>query len=212
MVKGKVWKYCTWLAVLAGTMILPLFLLASEGPSVAKYWRDSIGPFAMAISFFILLVTAFSAPAFVDGAENEKSLPAWSGVIIAYSIVGMIVQLFSGGCVYDNDLSMMWAVYIPGTIFSLNLCLVLLIQIWMAVEGLGLSLWTTLPVSGLFVTWVCVALIKCGDMKFVAISAVVDGMVLLFLPLLLLINKCHKDMLEKQKQKLCRRRNHVHVM
>ncbi|TSC84923.1 MAG: hypothetical protein G01um101413_307 [Parcubacteria group bacterium Gr01-1014_13] len=207
MIKEKAWKYATWLTMLAGTLVIPLVFLASDGPNVAKYWRDSIGPLAMVISFFILLLTAFSAPALADGAENEKSHPAWAGVICAYSLLGMFWQLFFGGRLYSNNLTMMWAVYIPGVVFSLNLGLAILIQIWLAVEGLGLSLRSTLPVSGLFAAWVCYALINCGDMRVVAISAVVDGLLLLSLPVLLVIDKCRKDMLERQKPQYIK--NHV---
>jgi hypothetical protein len=212
MAKGKMWKFAIWLTVLAGTLLLPLFFLFSEGTTVAKYWRGSIGSFAMIISFFILLLTAFSAPALAYGAENEKGPPAWSGALCAYSVVGMLAYLFVGESFYsDYNPTMLSAVYIPGAIFSVNLGLIILIQIWLAVEGLKLSLWVALPTSVLFAAWVCSALINCGDMKFVAISAVIDGLMLLSLPVLLVINKLRKDMLERYDRYYNppRRKNHV---
>lgn len=213
MFKEKVWKYATWLTVLAFSLLIPLVFLASDGPNVAKYWRDSIGPLAMVVSFMVLLPTAFFAPAVIDGAENKKCLPAWAGGVLIYVLFGLFAHLFSGTSLY-REISITWSAYIPGIIFSLNLCLIVLIQIWTAVEGLKLSLWVVLPVSGLFATWVFAALINCGDMKFVAISAVVDGLLLISLPILLTVEKClqPKVVVKIPKTTTRCRKNHIHVM
>lgn len=194
MRKGKVWKYAKWLTMMAGIAIMPLYILASDGENVAKYWRNSIGPLAMTVSFMILLFTAFSAPALVDGAENKTAPPVWALGVVIYALFGLFVPLVFGDSLYTYHPTVMRAVYLPGIIFSLNLILIMLVQVWTASEGLKLPLWAVLPVSGLFAVWVCAALINCGDMQFVGISAVVDGVLLLSLPILLIINKFRKHL------------------
>ncbi len=188
MLKEKVWEYATWLTVLAATLIMPLVFLAFDGPYVAKYWRDSIGPLAMVMSFFILFVTV--ALAVLVTVDEEKNIVrhTWAFWVVAYAFVGLFTHLFSGTSLY-REISVTWSVYIPGIVFSLNLTAVILIQMWLAVEGLKLSLWVALPVSGLFATWICYALINCGDMRLVAISAVVDVLLLSSLPVLLALDK-----------------------